>query len=56
MDPDTALAAARSAVVAHYAAPAASPSHIDDLVTAFEALDAWLSAGGFPPAAWHSAV
>jgi hypothetical protein len=56
MDPDAALATARSALAAIRAGEDSHGEHMtdakDDLVDAFEALDGWISRGGFLPAAW----
>ena len=57
MDPDEALKNARAALLSLRAgesdseAPCNSPS-CDDLADAFEALDGWLSKGGFLPCDW----
>jgi hypothetical protein len=64
MDPNEALKNARSALAsartldATIVEPGASYAARDDLwelADAFEALDGWLSEGGFPPDAWNHA-
>lgn len=55
MDPDATLEAAREAVRTILSDTRASEieSATADLVESFDALDRWLSGGGFPPAAWR---
>jgi hypothetical protein len=55
MDPDEALKKARAALKAFHDAPDAERSMIAgaDLADAFEALDGWLSKGGFLPRDWQ---
>lgn len=50
MDPDEALEKARDALKRHFAR--IGDDAADDLAEAFEALDGWLSKGGFPPRDW----
>jgi len=56
MDPNTALQNAREALARREAAysdrSTEENSAADDLAESFEALDAWLSKGGFLPAEW----
>ena len=55
MDPDTALENAREALAVYarrYRDKGTGLSEADDLADAFEALDGWLSRGGFLPDAW----
>lgn len=51
MDPDTALGTLREAV-ADYFAHGRNAVMLDDLAEHFDALDRWLTSGGFLPAAW----
>lgn len=63
VDPDTALANLRNALTRYRAAQgwdfpdsaeaAEAGSAADDLADAAEALDGWLTGGGFLPAAWR---
>jgi hypothetical protein len=62
MDPEVALAKARDALARFRAADAAdgdpTAAYLDagaDLADAFEALDNWMSQGGFPPPGWNFA-
>lgn len=61
MDPDQALQEARDAIQTYRAEgldpndPALSLLLADAIINAFEALDGWLSRGGFLPAAWRDA-
>lgn len=56
MDPNEALEAARaqaSVIVArHDAGEEVETGHVEKLVENFQALDEWLSKGGFLPYAW----
>lgn len=54
MDPDEALARAREASQRYVSVttPDARELAARDLVEAFDALDQWVSRGGFLPAAW----
>lgn len=58
MDPDVALRELRAAIIEHHRlADSDTPndavlSAAEEVVRYAEALDGWLSAGGFPPAAW----
>ena len=52
MDPDEVLAKARQAVAEMVAAGDCGSDAAADLLDAFEALDHWMTAGGFAPAAW----
>lgn len=52
MDPNETLAALRGAVARLDAGEDAA----DDVVEAFEALDSWLSKGGFAPGDWSQGV
>jgi len=52
MDPNRALENAREAVRLHGLKPDDLDA-FDDLVDAFEALDQWLSKGGFLPKDWE---
>lgn len=56
MDPDAALATARSAIAAIRKGEDSHGEFMtdahDDLADAFEALDGWITKGGFLPAAW----
>ena len=57
MDPDQSLANARAALAAYRKGESAEESSLMwdaavDLAEAFEALDGWLSRGGFKPKAW----
>lgn len=57
MDPNKALKKARAALAKVRAwqdeEGETSPEAAEDLVDAFEALDGWLSKGGFLPQAWE---
>lgn len=57
MDPDAALTNARSALAAIRAGEDSQgelmTDALDDLADAFEALDQWLTKGGFLPRAWR---
>jgi hypothetical protein len=58
MDPNAALEAMRDAFASLGRRLVGDPDHVDDLLTIAEhaqALDEWLSAGGFLPAAWAAA-
>lgn len=55
MDPDEALKKAREALSDHRNGRLNAAEQADvlqELADAFEALDGWLSKGGFPPRAW----
>jgi hypothetical protein len=52
MDPNTALLTLREAV-RDYFANGRDAVMLDDLAEHFDALDGWLSHGGFLPAAWN---
>lgn len=61
MDPDEALAALRAAIEEYgnegyrddvETEAAASAMVVASILEKFEALDEWMSKGGFPPAAW----
>ena len=57
MDPDAALTNAREALARLRGAQDAdladeTSEHAEELADAFEALDGWLSKGGFLPAPW----
>lgn len=59
MDPNTALANARTAarlILADADADASHSALADELAEAFEALDGWLSRGGFLPDSWTGAA
>jgi hypothetical protein len=62
MDPEQALAEARAALADYRTAQTNNRDHRDDhlvvdaadrLADAFEALDGWLSAGGYRPDDWN---
>jgi len=53
MDPDAVLAKAREALSTLRTRDDIDSAALDDLLDAFEALDAWLSRGGFPPKDWR---
>ena len=57
MDPNETLAGLREALNRYHEAPdeAAEAEAAEDAAVAAEALDAWLSRGGFLPAAWGNA-
>ena len=52
MDPDETLAQLRAAVTASRGADDAG-EHLDRIVELVDALDTWLTRGGFLPAAWR---
>lgn len=52
MDPNAVLAKIRAAVEESFTV---SDCSVDDIAEAFQALDEWLSKGGFLPAAWRHA-
>jgi hypothetical protein len=58
MDPDEALKKAREAIARYRRTLPCNDydqlGHADALADAFEALDGWLSKGGFPPKAWST--
>jgi hypothetical protein len=59
MDPDQALANAREAYTEYVKATDAGDTdraedEAERLATAFDALDGWISRGGFLPKAWHN--
>ena len=55
MDPDEALRQLREALkeLGRYDDTGVAPNDLDDAVSAFDALDKWLSGGGFPPHDWR---
>lgn len=52
MDPDTCLKKLRDAITLLDHDPA-DPVKVDAVVELFEALDCWISRGGFLPSAWR---
>lgn len=58
MDPNTALAQLRQASewMERYTDEAVDKALIDDIMLSFEALDDWLSRGGFLPDDWKRKV
>lgn len=52
MDPNTTLQDIRAAISSLDNDGTSYDPYVDDLVTSVEALDAWLSSGGFLPEAW----
>ena len=54
MDPNATLTAIRTIVTQTYTDEGAGTGDLAQLVDLVEALDAWLSKGGFAPAAWDS--
>lgn len=57
MDPDATLAEVRAQIAAllRFADPdEPADARIYALAESFDALDQWMSRGGFPPAAWRS--
>lgn len=56
MDPDKALATIKSCIEQYWGNDRYLVySDVTDLVEAIEALDGWLSCGGFPPKSWSAA-
>ena len=53
MDPNAALNTARKAVQIARTGSDSMDGWADDLLEAFEALDEWLTKGGFPPEEWN---
>lgn len=56
MDPDAALAEMREGTIAYLGSEAGTPAHdlaAARVVEASQALDSWLTGGGFPPKAWY---
>jgi len=54
MDPNVALATIRDYIRASWEGVSLSSDGQHDLFAHLEALDEWLSNGGFPPDAWNS--
>lgn len=57
MDPNQTLQEIREFIVAYNTLPDRTPEYrfaelLDDIATRFEALDGWLSTGGFLPDSW----
>ena len=58
MDPDAALAAIREAIMRIETSGRQYENHpdVDSLIEHFQALDEWLSKGGFSPNSWENAT